>query len=45
MEQKERKTIAKYSGLKVKDYFFYAIGDFGVCLVFACANSLFHKTS
>ena len=40
MEQKQRKTIAKYSGIKMKDYFFYAIGDFGTCLVFGCANSL-----
>lgn len=37
---KERKTIAKYSGLTIKDYFCYSIADFGVCLVFGCANSL-----
>lgn len=37
---KERKHIAKYSGLKFKDYFSYALGDVGCCLVFSFNTSM-----
>lgn len=38
-----RKTIAKHSGINWKDIMFYCFGDFGNCLVFACANVLLNK--
>ena len=43
MTQIKRKTIAKYSGLTWKDYLYYSVADFGICLVFGCANSLLQK--
>lgn len=44
MEQTiSRKTIAKHSGITWKDIMFYAFGDFGNCLIFACANVLLNK--
>lgn len=44
MEQTiSRKTIASRSGLKIKDYLFYSLGDFGNCFIFAVANSLLNK--
>ncbi|MCQ2796213.1 MAG: glycoside-pentoside-hexuronide (GPH):cation symporter [Bacilli bacterium] len=44
MEQSiSRKTIASRSGLKLKDYLFYSLGDFGNCFIFAVANSLLNK--
>ncbi|MCQ2794972.1 MAG: MFS transporter [Bacilli bacterium] len=36
----ERKHIAKYSGLRLKDYIGYALGDVGCCLVFSLNTSL-----
>lgn len=38
-----RKTIAEHSGINWKDIMFYCFGDFGNCLVFACANVLLNK--
>ncbi|MCQ2794969.1 MAG: MFS transporter [Bacilli bacterium] len=38
-----RKTIAEHSGINWKDILFYCFGDFGNCLVFACANVLLNK--
>lgn len=38
-----RKTIAKHSGINWKDIMFYCFGDFGNCLIFACANVLLNK--
>ena len=38
-----RKTIAKHSGITWKDIMFYCFGDFGNCLIFACANVLLNK--
>lgn len=39
-EMPKRKHIAKYSGLKLKDYIFYALGDVGCCLVFSLNTSM-----
>ena len=36
----QRKHIAKYSGLKLKDYIGYALGDVGCCLVFSLNTSV-----
>ncbi|MCQ2792594.1 MAG: MFS transporter, partial [Bacilli bacterium] len=38
-----RQTIAEHSGIKWKDILFYCFGDFGNCLIFACANVLLNK--
>lgn len=38
-EMPKRKHIAKYSGLKLRDYIFYALGDVGCCLVFTLTTS------
>ncbi|MCQ2794215.1 MAG: MFS transporter [Bacilli bacterium] len=38
-----RKTIAEHSGITWKDIMFYCFGDFGNCLIFACANVLLNK--
>jgi len=38
-----RAEIAKHSGITWKDILFYALGDFGICLVFASANVLLNK--
>lgn len=40
MTEIRRSAIAKRSGLKWKDYLCYSLGDFGICLVFAAANTL-----
>lgn len=39
-ETPKRQHIAKYSGLKLKDYIFYALGDVGCCLVFTLNTAL-----
>lgn len=36
----QRKHIAKYSGLRLRDYIGYALGDVGCCLVFGLNTSL-----
>lgn len=36
----QRKHIAKYSGLRLRDYIGYALGDVGCCLVFSLNTSL-----
>lgn len=36
----QHKNIAKHSGLKIKDYIGYALGDFGICLVWVLGTSL-----
>ena len=36
----ERKNIAKYSGLRLRDYIGYGLGDVGCCLVFGLNTSL-----
>ena len=39
-KQIKREAIAKRSGITWKDILFYSLGDFGICFVFAVANSL-----
>ena len=38
--QTKREHIAKYSGLRLRDYIFYALGDVGCCLVFSLNTSM-----